>query len=82
MIPLKYIFLNPYDITAKRSTSFSEGAYFKVLSEYDLERLADPKTEYDEQVYKSLDAELKKKIKNGTFTRDGVEIPLEPQRLI
>ena len=36
-IPLKYIFLNPYDIIAKRATSFGEGQYFKVLSEYDLE---------------------------------------------
>jgi len=82
MIPLRYIFLNPYDITAKRSTSFSDGAYFKVLSEYDLERLADPKTEYDEQVFKSLDPDLKNKIKSGAFTRDGVEIPLDPKRLI
>jgi hypothetical protein len=81
-IPLKYIFLNPYDITAKRATSFSDGAYFKVLSEYDLERLADPKTEYDEQVYKSLPPEIKQKLKNGTYTKEGVEIPLDPNKLI
>lgn len=82
MIPLKYIFLNPYDITAKRATSFTDGAYFKVLSEYDLERLADPKTEYDEQVYKSLPPEIKQKLKNGTYTKEGVEIPLDPNKLI
>ena len=52
------------------------------MSEYDLERLADPKTEYDKQVYENLDAEAKNKIKNGTFTKEGVEVPLEPQRLI
>ena len=57
-IPLKYIFLNPYDITAKRATSFSEGQYFKVLSEYDLERLSEPKTDYDQQVYESLPPDL------------------------
>lgn len=82
MIPLKYIFLNPYDITAKRATSFNDGAYFKVLSEYDLERLADPKTEYDEQVYKSLPPEIKQKLKNGTYTKEGIEIPLDTDKLI
>jgi len=80
-IPLKYIFLNPYDIVAKRSTSFNEGQYFKVLSEYDLERLADPKTDYDKQVYESLDPKLKKKIKDGSYLKEGVEITLDPEKL-
>jgi hypothetical protein len=81
-IPLKYIFLNPYDITAKRSTSFSEGQYFKVLSEYDLERLANPKTDYDKQVYDSLPAELKKRIKNKDYQKTGAEIELDAGKLI
>ena len=81
-IPLKYIFLNPYDIIAKRATSFSEGQYFKVLSEYDLERLLDPKTEYDKQVYDSLEPELKEKIKNKNFQKEGAEIPLDAEKLV
>ena len=81
-IPLKYIFLNPYDIIAKRATSFSEGQYFKVLSEYDLERLLDPKTEYDQQVYDSLGPELKEKIKTKNFQKEGAEIPLEAEKLV
>lgn len=81
-VPLKYVFLNPYDITAKRSTSFSEGAYFKILSEYDLERLADPKTDYDKQIYESLPPEAKEKVKSGTYNKEGVEIELEPEKLI
>ena len=81
-IPLKYIFLNPYDIIAKRATSFSEGQYFKVLSEYDLERLLDPKTEYDQQVYDSLDPELKEKIKSKNFQKEGAEVPLDPTKLV
>ncbi len=81
-IPLKYIFLNPYDITAARSTSFSEGQYFKILSEYDLERLANPKTDYDEQVFESLDSDLKKKIKDGSYMKEGVEISLDPEKLV
>jgi hypothetical protein len=81
-IPLKYIFLNPYDITAKRSTSFSEGTYAKILSEYDLERLSAPKTEYDKQVYESLPPEAKEKIKSGTYTKEGAEVELEADKLI
>ena len=81
-IPLKYIFLNPYDIIAKRATSFGEGQYFKVLSEYDLERLLDPKTDYDQQVYDSLDPELKAKIKSKNFQKEGAEIPLDSEKLV
>ena len=36
-IPLRYILLNPYDVVAKRATTFSTGAYEKVLSEYELQ---------------------------------------------
>jgi hypothetical protein len=81
-IPLKYIFLNPYDITAKRSTSFSEGQYFKVLSEYDLERLSEPKTDYDKQVYDSLPSALKQKINDKNFTKTGAEVELDSEKLI
>jgi len=47
--PLKYIVLNPFEIVAKRSTVFNtkDGAYAKILSEFDMERLANPKNEYD-----------------------------------
>lgn len=81
-VPLKYVFLNPYDIIAKRATSFGEGQYFKVLSEYDLERLLDPKTDYDQQVYDSLDPELKAKIKSKNFQKEGAEIPLDAEKLV
>ena len=34
-IPLRYVLLNPYDVVAKRATTFTySGAYQKVLSEY------------------------------------------------
>jgi hypothetical protein len=81
-IPLKYIFLNPYDITAARATSFSEGQYFKILSEYDLERLANPKTDYDKQVFDALDPEVKAKIKSGSYMKEGIEISLDPEKLV
>ena len=68
-IPLKYIFLNPYDFVATRATTFSEeyGAYKKLLSEYDIERLKNPKNTYDQEVYDALPDKVKEKIsKNHT----------------
>ncbi len=75
-IPIKYIFLNPYDIMAHRATTFKEGQYFKVLSEYDLERLQNPKTDYDKQVFDNLPQEIKEDLQNNSYPRDGVKVPL------
>tara|TARA_Y100000004_G_scaffold197265_1_gene270760 strand:+ start:81 stop:2051 length:1971 start_codon:yes stop_codon:yes gene_type:complete len=81
-IPIKYIFLNPYDIMAQRSTTFNQGQYFKVLSEYDLERLANPKSDYDQQVFDGLPQEIKKSLTENSYPRDGVKIPLPPENII
>ncbi len=81
-IPIRYIFLNPYDIMAHRATTFSEGQYFKVLSEYDLERLKSPKTEYDQQVFDSMPKEIKEILDNNSFPRDGVKVPLPDDKII
>ena len=42
-IPIKYILLNPYDITTLKSSNFDGNVYRKILSEYELERLKDPR---------------------------------------
>jgi hypothetical protein len=81
-VPVKYILLNPYDIIADRATSFKEGIYKKVLSEYELERLRDPKTEEDKKVFNSLTPETQKLIKSGSFQGDGVQIEIDPKKLI
>lgn len=81
-LPVKYIMLNPYDIVAKKASSFDSGAYEKVLSEYDIERLRNPKTEYDKQVFESLDPDTKAKIRGGQFSTDGVNIELDSSRLV
>ena len=44
-LPVRYLLLNPFDIVAKRATSFDVGLYAKVLSEYEAERLKNPKTD-------------------------------------
>ena len=81
-IPVKYILLNPYDIVVDRATAFQDGIYKKILSDYELERLREPKTEEDRKVYESLDPDTKEKIKKGTFYSDGLKIKLDPEKLI
>ena len=81
-VPVKYILLNPYDIIADRATAFQDGIYKKVLSEYELERLRDPKTEEDQKIFNSLTPETKKKIKEGNFQGDGVQVEIDPEKLI
>ena len=81
--PLKYILLNPFEIVAKRSTVFNtkDGAYAKILSEFDMERLANPKNEEDVQIFEALDPEVQKQIKDGAYFKDGLKINLENERL-
>jgi len=89
-IPISYIFLNPYDFVATRATSYKNyfldgdihGVYEKMLSEYDIERLRSPKTEYDQEVFDSLPADTKKRIKEGAYGPDGVLIKLDPTKLL
>jgi hypothetical protein len=81
--PLKYILLNPFEIVAKRSTVFStkDGAYAKILSEFDMERLANPKNDYDKEVFDALEPEVQKLIKDGAYFKDGLKINLKNERV-
>ena len=80
-IPIRYILLNPYDIIATRSTSYKDGVYKKILSEYELEELRDPRTEHDKEILKNLPKDVRKKIKSGTWAPDGIKITLDPTKL-
>ena len=80
-VPVRYILLNPFDIVAKRASTFSTGAYEKVLSEYELARLQNPTTEEDQQIYESLPAEMRKGIKDGSYFANGLQIELDPKKL-
>lgn len=81
-LPVKYIVLNPYDIVATKGSSFETGLYEKILSEYDIERLKNPKTDYDLQVFEALDPDVKEKIKNGKYNQDGIRVKLDPDHLV
>ena len=80
-IPLKYIVLNPFDIVAKRSSTFATGAYEKILSEYELARLQNPITEEDKEILDAMPPAVKKDIKKGAYYTDGLKIELDPKKL-
>lgn len=81
-VPLKYILLNPYDVIARRSTTFTKGGvYQKVLSEYEIARLGSPQTEEDLAIFEALDPEIKDSINNGSYSNKGIKINLDPKRL-
>ena len=62
-LPSRYIILNPADIQMGGNISFFTGQYYKVLSDYELERLKNPRTDEDREVYEALDPETKKALK-------------------
>jgi len=78
VIPSKYVILNPADIQVGGNISFSSGKYYKVLSDYELERLKNPKTEEDKEVLENLPKEVKDLIKQRVTA---VSIPLDPEKL-
>ena len=78
-LPSKYIILNPADIQMGGSINFSVGRYYKILSDYELERLKNPKTEEDREVLNSLPQDVKKLIEKKTVGI--ITMQLEPERL-
>tara|TARA_R100000808_G_C2154757_1_gene166097 strand:+ start:71 stop:2044 length:1974 start_codon:yes stop_codon:yes gene_type:complete len=81
-IPLRYVLLNPFDVVAKRATTFSySGAYQKVLSEYEIARLASPQTDEDLAIFQGLTPETQEQIQDGSYSGRGIHMDLDPQRL-
>lgn len=79
-IPIRYTMLNPADIHAQGSISFSSMIYYKVLNSYELERLRNPRTPEDEAVLKSLAPEVRKEILSKT--NGLVYIPLDNENIV
>jgi hypothetical protein len=79
MLPARYNIINPADVQIGGTINFSVGRYYKILTDYELERLKAPKTEEDLEVLKSLPPETQKLI---TKTRVGIlTLPLDRNRL-
>jgi hypothetical protein len=66
-IPLQYVILNPADIVFEGSAFFSSGKYKKTLNGYEIERLKNPQTPEDKQIFEALPPDIQKKLKGNRF---------------
>jgi len=81
-VPVRYILLNPFDIVAKRGSSFETGSYEKILSEYELARLQNPVSEEDKETLNGLPASVREEIQKGAYYQNGLKIKLDPNKII
>lgn len=81
-VPVRYILLNPFDIVAKRGSSFETGAYEKILSEYELARLQNPVSDEDRETLNGLPQNVREDIQRGSYYQNGLKIKLDPNKII
>lgn len=81
-VPIRYILMNPYDIVATRASSFNDGAYEKILSEYEMSRLQNPSTDEDKEIFEALPKKVQESIKRGEYSVDGLKIQLDPVKVL
>ena len=83
-IPYRYMILNPADIQLTGSVTFSTDVkkYHKVLTDYELERVRNPKSEEDKRIRESLPPEVKKLLnrRDGTVM-NSIYIPLDGEKV-
>lgn len=82
-IPVRYILLNPADISVLSTTSFSSPVYYKTINQYELDSIINPKTEEDRDLLNRM-PELKNLAKSGKYSSSSTSInmPLDKDRLI
>jgi hypothetical protein len=78
-IPARYSIINPADVYFGGTINFSVGYYYKLVTDYELERLRNPKTPEDFEVFESLPPQVKDQIKNKG--NRSVLIPLDSQKM-
>ena len=87
-IPVKYIVLNPADINIITSSSFLDNVYVKMLNDYELQSLINPKTESDRQIAEKIPEikniiDRKSKISKGIPSGlNNVGLELDKDRLV
>lgn len=79
VIPIRYTILNPMQVYLQRGASYTYG-YVRMLSTYEIERLKNPQTEEDKQIFKSFPADIQRQIKQGGAWR-WLFVPLDQNRL-
>jgi hypothetical protein len=67
-IPVKYIILNPADINIVTSSSFLDNVYVKILNDYEIQALINPKNESDRKIAEKI-PEIKSILDQKTASR-------------
>ena len=82
-LPSKYMILNPADIQYGGNISFVGGNYYKILTDYELQRLRNPTTEEDKEVLRSLDEQNRARLQRKMLSGAGayIMIPLDTERV-
>ena len=78
-LPARYTIVNPADIYVGGTVNYAFNVYYKLLSDYELERLRDPKTDEDTEVYNNLPQDIKEKIKSKNNSY--ILVPLDKTKL-
>lgn len=78
-VPIRYTILNPMQVYLQRGASYTYG-YVRMLSTYEIERLKNPQTEEDKQIFDSFPEDIKRQIKQGGSWRY-IYVPLDQNRL-
>lgn len=81
-IPLKYVLLNPYDISCKGELNFSVNSYGKVLSSKEIRRIQNPITDRDKNLRESLPKDVLDSIEKSNGFNTQIFYPLDPANLI
>lgn len=78
-IPLKYIILNPADISVNSGSSFLTPMYFKILNSFEVAVLKSPKTESDKLIRESMPKTVQQQLDKGSRTQ--ILMPLNPDNI-
>ena len=81
-IPIRYIVLNPTNVFVEGGFSTQNFNYVKMLSTYEIQRLKNPQTADEKELFESLPEQIKKQIKAWTGgAASFIYIPIDPLRL-
>ena len=79
-LPIRYVILNPADIEAGGNVSFVRNNYYKLLSDYEIERMRSPRTEDDKELYDTLPQDVKEQIKKPG--NHAIRLPLDKDKTL
>lgn len=79
IVPIRYTILNPMQVYLQRGASYTYG-YVRMLSTYEIERLKNPQTDEDKQIFESFPEDIQRQIKQGGAWRY-LFVPLDQNRL-